>query len=82
MEVTMETKTVQCQCGEWDGQDACWWEGPIEDTVLVEFVPDQYRGTALAAGDTSGMTWTIRVERECAQRMLEFDPEWVWIVVE
>jgi hypothetical protein len=73
-------ETVHCQCGEWDGQDACWWEGPVEDTVLVQYVPGQYRGTARAAWTTRGMTSTIRVERSCAQRMLEFDPEWCWIV--
>jgi hypothetical protein len=79
--------TVHCDCGEWLGE-ACGWTGPREETVLVRFVPEQYRSAHVAAGYSGiqpdwGVTagvQTIRVERSCADHMVEQDGDWVEII--
>ncbi len=74
---------TRCNCGEWSGE-ACCWSGPASETVLVEFMPDHLRGSHAAAGN-SGLyphngACQIRVERSCAERMIETDGEWCEII--
>lgn len=64
---------VHCECGERSGE-RCQWEGPEEQTVMVEYMPDQHRATHDAARNRG--IWPhngarrIRVERVCAARMV------------
>ncbi len=71
---------VECECGEWSGE-ACAWSGPKGETVLVEFMPEQHRASHRAAGNRGSYPHNgsirIRVERSCADRMVETDGEWV-----
>lgn len=78
----MSKKTiVKCECGDWSGE-FCPWSGPKRETVLVRFVPGQYRGTAsaLGGGIEHGLAQTLRVHENCAEWMRDHDPEWVVIV--
>jgi hypothetical protein len=76
-------KVVRCECGEWSG-DACEWSGPREETVLVEFMPDEHRASHVTAGNRGRYPYNgalrIRVERECAARMIKYDGDWAEIV--
>ena len=71
--------TVHCECGEWSGE-ACAWSGPRSKTVVVEFMPAHLRGSHTAARNrgvypANGAS-RIRVERSCADSMVESDGEW------
>lgn len=75
----IEPETVRCACGEWSGH-RCSWVGDRSETVIVEFMPEQYRSSHAAAGNrglypASGAR-RIRVERSCADSMIEQDGEW------
>lgn len=76
----MEKTHVRCECGEWSGE-RCTWEGPKELTVVVEWMPVSFRQSHLNARSRgsypSNGAVHIRVERSCADRMLEDDGEWV-----
>lgn len=71
---------VQCECGEWSGERCCW-SGPKSETVVVEFMPEWLRDNCITAHNRglypSNGAQRIRVERSCAERMIEVDPEWV-----
>ena len=41
---------MDCECGAWSGE-ACYWSGPIDETVVVEYMPEHLRASHLAAGD-------------------------------
>ena len=74
-----EQEVVDCACGEWSGE-RCQWAGPQDETVLVEWMPEHLRASHEAAGNRgaypgNGST-RIRVERSCAERMIECDGEW------
>lgn len=79
----MTTDKVRCECGEWSGE-ACLWSGPASDTVLVEYMPAQHRASHDAAGNCGAWPYNgasrIRVERSCADLMVEHDGEWVAIL--
>jgi hypothetical protein len=74
---------IRCACGEWSGE-RCAWTGPKSETVLVEFMPEQYRESHKAAGNRgvypANGAQRIRVERSCAERITEADPNWAEIV--
>lgn len=74
---------TRCQCGEWSGE-ACEWSGPVGQTVVVEFMPAQYRASHTAAGNAGAYPYNgasrIRVERACAARMIEYDADWCEII--
>nr|PZN76093.1 MAG: hypothetical protein DIU57_17695 [Pseudomonadota bacterium] len=76
-------RVSHCECGEWTGE-RCAWTGPIEQTVLVEYMPEQYRASHKAAGNVGRYPHNgairIRCERSCAESIVEYDPEWAWIV--
>jgi len=67
-----KTKTVHCQCGEWSGE-RCAWTGPIEETVVVEFIPEHLRASHEAARNygvyPANGAIRIRVHTECAEMM-------------
>lgn len=77
----MNTKHVHCECGEWTGE-RCAWTGPIDQTVLVEYMPEQYRASHTAAGNHGVYPHDgavrVRVERSCAKLLLEDESEQEW----
>ncbi len=77
------SKTVQCQCGEWSGEQ-CQWSGDRSETVVVEVMPEYLRASHTAAGNRGSYpangSVRLRVERSCADTMIESDGEWVEIV--
>lgn len=79
MQTQMQTTVVRCECGEWSGE-ACSWEGPRGETVIVEFMPEQHRASHAAAGNRgvypANGARRIRVERSCADRIMEQDGDW------
>jgi hypothetical protein len=76
-------KKIQCQCGEWTGEQ-CAWSGPASDMVVVEYMPKHLRASHQAAGNCG--EWphngSIRVpcERGCADAAAAADPEWTVII--
>lgn len=83
------TLVVHCECGEQESDvygtgEACWWSGPRSATVLVASMPGHYRSSHEAAGnrgsypDNGGTVY--RMERECAERAVKYDPDWTEIV--
>lgn len=75
--------TVRCECGAWSGERCCWVGSP-DETVLVEFMPEQYRESHRAGGSEGTYPHNgarrIRVERSCGARMLEHDGDWCEVV--
>jgi len=73
----------QCECGHWSGEP-CQWSGPRSDMVEVEWMPAQYRGSHVAAGNSGAWPHNgalrLEVEESCAERMLQFDADWVRLV--
>lgn len=74
---------VRCECGEWSGA-RCQWEGPRAETVVVEWMPEQHRGSHVQSGNRGRYPLNgasrIRVERSCAERIIECDGEWAKVV--
>ena len=66
----MAAEIVRCECGEALGE-ACAWEGPIEETVIVEWMPEHLRASHIAARNMGSYPANgairIRVHRECAE---------------
>ena len=64
----------QCGCGEWEGE-MCYWTGPREDLVVVEYMPECWRSSHSAARN-SGI-WPrngavrVAVHADCADRLFE-----------
>lgn len=69
----------QCACGEWSGEP-CAWVGPTGEMVVVEYMPHDIRASHDAAGNAGVYPCNgasrIRVSRDCAELMLEEDPDW------
>ena len=80
-----EIPSVACQCGEHRG-DRCSWSGPQSETVLVEYMPAQHRGSHRAAGNRgtypANGAVLIRVSAECGDAMVEHDGEWCSIMAD
>lgn len=80
----MNRPTVECECGE-TTHVPCAWHGPIEDTTIVDWMPSWLRASHDAAGH-SGL-WPqngavrLRVQMDCAQRLLDSEEEARWCVV-
>jgi hypothetical protein len=64
--------TCHCECGEAAGR-RCEWTGPIEETVLIEYMPVYLRGSHEAAGNWGiyphNGALRLRVEASCAERL-------------
>ena len=66
-------QVVHCECGELTGE-CCQWDGPISETVILEYMPEHLRSSHIAAGGSGGNAGTypyngsrrIRVEKSCA----------------
>jgi hypothetical protein len=76
-------ETVQCECGEVIGE-RCQWSGPKSETVRVEYMPEHLRAQHEEARN-SGVyphngAHRIRVERACAEGLLETEEGWASIV--
>lgn len=72
-----------CGCGEWMG-DACPWKGPKSETVVVEYMPECFRASHQAAGNSGSYPHNgailVRVAKSCAKEIVEAEPEWASIV--
>ena len=70
---------IKCNCGEWSGE-ACSWSGTKADTVLVDFMPESFRASHVAAGNCGNFPANgasrIRVAMSCADFMFAHDGEW------
>jgi len=79
--MTMATNNMACECGAWTGE-ACAWAGPIADTVLVEYMPEQIRASHRAARNHGSYpangSVRVRVERSCARLLLDEAGESDW----
>lgn len=72
-----------CECGQVIGV-RCEWRGPLQDAVTVEYVPEHLQAQCEAAGGVGeyphGDSQRIRCAPECADWLVESDPDWFWIV--
>lgn len=83
MSESNEATEVSCECGQWSGE-RCEWSGPASATVVVEFMPDDLRASHQSAGNRGTFPHNgacrVRVERSCAQRMVDSDGAWCHLV--
>ena len=80
----MDLQIVRCECGDTSGV-ACAWIGPAAETVTVEWMPLWLRASHVAAGGNMGRyplngAERIRCERSCAERIVEDDHGWAFVV--
>ena len=79
-----ESAPVHCECGDAGGDTPCTWTGPVSETVTVEWMPEWLRDSHDAAGNPGCYPYNgsirLRVERFCADRLIEDDGEWTSIV--
>lgn len=80
------TKTIiECECGEATG-DRCAWSGPVEDTVLVEWMPEYLRASHEAAGNWGRYPHNgavrLRLESSCAELHGAYDDVPYCLIVE
>lgn len=79
----MAGELIHCGCGEIFGE-RCDWVGPVEETVLVEYMPEWLRSSHEAAGNSGRYPLNgadrVRVQKTCAELLLGTGPEWVSIV--
>ena len=79
-------RIVACECAATRGDHQCAWSGPVDETVMVEWMPEYLRETHSAAGNAG--TWPhngakrLRCEATCAERIVESEPEWAAVIVE
>jgi hypothetical protein len=69
------TDDVQCECGEITGE-RCQWSGPASETVVLEYMPPEFRASHSAARNsgTYPHNGAIRVivAASCADELLDF----------
>jgi len=74
---------IGCECGYWSGE-ACCWRGPESETVVVEYMPEYLRASHRAAGNSgiypANGAVRLRVERSCADRIIEDAGEWARVL--
>lgn len=67
---------VQCDCGRITGE-RCAWDGPVEETVLVEWMPEYLRASHIAAGNSGRYPHNgairIRIHHACADLLCDDD---------
>lgn len=77
----VKPKTVRCACGEWTGE-RCEWIGMPSETVMVEYMPPCLRASHEAAHNhgtyPANGAVRVRVERGCADLLLEDEDEREW----
>lgn len=75
-QVTTGTK-YHCQCGEWTGE-YCEWTGALDGMVVVEYMPECWRSSHTAAGNSGVYPQNgairVAVERSCADLLMENHP--------
>lgn len=83
--VHLREDEVRCACGAVTGV-ACEWAGPRAETVILEWMPEHLRASHEAAGNRGAYPHNgaerLRVERSCAEAIVEADGEWAEIVAE
>ena len=66
---TDEAEVVDCECGHAMGEP-CQWSGPKGETLVVEWMPEQYRESHRAAGNSGQYPHNgalrLRVHLDCA----------------
>jgi len=76
--------TVSCECSEVLGE-ACDWIGPADETVIIESMPGDLRGSR-TAGDLGSYPKNgarrLRVSVDCARNLIEADNGWTIAVAE
>lgn len=76
---------IHCECGE-AMNEACNWSGPKEKTVIIEWMPDQYRASHEAAGNHGWYPHNgsahLRVYNGCANHLLAHDSEWTKLILD
>ena len=70
---------VGCECGEWSGEH-CTWRGNDDERMTVEFMPEQFRSSHVAANNRGSYPGNgsrrVRVSQDCGSEMLTHDGEW------
>lgn len=78
-----EEALTHCECGDVYGVP-CEWSGDEADTVVVEVMPECFRASHEAAGNSGAYPHNgalrIRVERSCADRLVETEAGWAVIL--
>lgn len=78
----MTAQAHRCGCGEWTGE-ACAWTGPIEEMVVVEYMPEYLRATHEAAGNSGSYphngSHRVAVCLECADLLIDEDDAWATV---
>lgn len=67
------SKQIECECGKVTGEK-CQWTGPIEETVIVEYMPDSLRDSHEAAGNRG-----IYPAKSCADLIVKTNDGWAQI---
>lgn len=66
---------VHCDCGDCEGFDYCEWWGPTSETVIIEYMPEQFRASHADAGNSGSYPHNgairVRVARSCADRLAD-----------
>lgn len=79
----MVTNKIPCQCFKITGV-VCGWEGPREETVVVEFMPKHLRDQHQTAGNSGVYPCNgaerYRVEESCAKEIVDNEGGWASIV--
>lgn len=77
------TKNIRCQCGQVTGE-ACCWQGPLSQTVEIEWMPKYLRASHEAAGNRGCYPYNgamrLRVTESCADLLVETDGEWTQVI--
>ncbi len=81
--IYVDDSLTHCDCGAWSGE-SCAWAGPVTETVIVEYMPEQHRSSHQAAGNAGSYPHNgaerVRVHSDCAKFMVEHDADWCSIV--
>lgn len=74
-----ETTMILCECGKATGV-RCAWEGPADETVVVEWMPEHLRASHTAARNSGTYPHNgalrLTMHRDCARELVASDPEW------
>lgn len=76
---------IRCECGKaYEDGEPCHWTGPRSAMVRVEVMPRQHRASHEAAGNRGQYphngSLRLLLERSCAERLVEYDPDWARII--
>lgn len=79
----MTQQIVTCGCGVACGE-RCTWSGPVEETVIVEYMPEYLRSSHVAANNSGSYpangSIRFRAAKSCADIIVHDDPDWASIL--